>query len=228
MGKNKYSTSGGGGTKCKQTLRRKLSSWKRPHVNMCKLCLLLESFDNPLVPAASLTDGWAWSGLSPPSGWRQVSAASACGFYRSTPSSEQAASHQKGHYRRFATFQHFSCRTWRQVWLPTPQRAAANMAATQRETSALWQSPQRYRVSIFRKSETLPVWFWECWYCLCCCCGCACGCCWMYPTVLCCGTLVACKNAGVEPPCTSPWVICGRKRECDQTWTKFNIIIIIM
>lgn len=86
-------------------------------------------------------------------------------------------------------------------------------------------SPQHYRVSIFRKSETLPVWFWECWYCLCCCCACCCcacgtccvcGCCWMYPTVLCCGTLV-CKNVDVDPPCTSPWAICGQRRDMNMT-----------
>lgn len=105
-----------------------------------------------------------------------------------------------------------------------PRHAAAYTATTQREISALKHSPQHYRVSIFRKSETLPVWFWECWYCLCCCCTCCCcacgtccvcGCCWMYPTVLCCGTLV-CKNVDVDPPCTSPWAICGQRRDMNM------------
>lgn len=94
-------------------------------------------------------------------------------------------------------------------------------------SSAFRWSPRCYRVSMFLKSETLPCWFWECWYCLCCCCGCCCCCCcasgsccvcgcccccWMYPMVLCCGTLVVCRKAGADPPCTSPWVICGNKK----------------
>lgn len=103
-----------------------------------------------------------------------------------------------------------------------PRRAAANTAAA--DASVLHRGPQHYRVNIFRKSATLPVWFWECWYCrgcrcTCCCCAwgtcCVWGCCWMYPTVLCCGTFV-CKNVDVVPPWTSPWFICGGKqRECE-------------
>lgn len=99
------------------------------------------------------------------------------------------------------------------------QSASTFTASSQRQISAQRSSPQRYRVSMFRYSETLPVWFWECWYCLCCCgacCCCASGC-WMYPTVLCCGTLVVCKNAGVDPPCTSPWVICRHNKEYEYS-----------
>lgn len=103
---------------------------------------------------------------------------------------------------------------------------AARRAAPQRRISVLGPSLWCYRVNMFRNSETLPVWFWECWYCRCCCCGCSCcvrgsccvcGCCWMYPTVLCCETLVVCKKAWVDPLWTSPWVICTKKREHECT-----------
>lgn len=104
-------------------------------------------------------------------------------------------------------------RSWRPARLPNAKGAHLRVLAP--------RGPRHYRVNMFRKSATLPVWFWECWYCRCCrctCCCCAwgtcwvCGCCWMYPTVLCCGTLV-CKNVDVVPLCTSPWFICGQKKQ---------------
>lgn len=120
-------------------------------------------------------------------------------------------------------FQGFPWRNWTSS--PTSKCNIIKSPARLRHRSQRTnKSPRRYRVSIFLKSEMLPVWFWECWYCLCCCCGCGCCCCcasdsccvcgcccWMYPIVFCCWTLVVCKNVGVDPPCTSPCVICRKK-----------------
>lgn len=128
---------------------------------------------------------------------------------------ERAASHLKITTSSFPTFNQLVIEFDSHM----TQSASTFTASSQRQISAQRSSPQCYRVSMFRYSETLPVWFWECWYCLCCCgacCCCASGC-WMYPTVLCCGTLVVCKNAGVDPPCTSPWVICRHNKEYEYS-----------
>lgn len=157
--------------------------------------------------------GWWWrcstssDGLQPP----------AALLTPATPAparSERAASRQRwSRWSKSSTLRPFPPQTPAELAFRMPRRAAATTAAA--HTSVLPHGPQRYRVNIFRKSATLPAWFWECWYCRCCrctCCCCAwgtcwvCGCCWMYPTVLCCGRLV-CKNVDVVPPCT--WFICG-------------------
>lgn len=209
-----------------------LCSMEKFHVETWKR-FLLESSGDPLVPVVTSTDSWSDAGQMRRSRtssggrrWPHAAEASASGFTPVTCTSAQL---------RMSSFTS-KVKSLGAIFLSSstpaggvavksaflmPQHAAAYPATTQREISALWHSPQHYRVSIFRKSETLPVWFWECWYCLCCCCACCCcacgtccvcGCCWMYPTVLRCGTLV-CKNVDPDPPCTSPWVICRHRKE---------------
>lgn len=169
--------------------------------------------------AAEATQGWWWRSSTSPritggdGGAAEAPPPRLCSSPRWTPPalarSEWAASRRR--WSHWSKFSHTSS-------IPGPPDAGGKLHFLMRRTPQCSTTvPRHYRVNIFRKSATLPAWFWECWYCRCCrctCCCCAwgtccvCGCCWMYPTVLCCGTL-ACKNVDAVPPCTSPWFICG-------------------
>lgn len=96
-------------------------------------------------------------------------------------------------------------------WLHTPQVSAACPATTKFYRRI---HPHHYLVCIFLKPETASVWFWKCWCCLSCCCCRTGGCsivCWMYSTVLCCGTLEVYRVVGLDP-LGIHLVICGQQK----------------